>query len=170
MRFLKYTWTVIASIALPALAEEVQSLKTCTAYMVDLKNLQEVPTHIEVYKKGDANLAKISQTHDGKVSSYDEKAQITENNLREGLTSKSLDLEDINIAEGLVAQAMAIEEDPVFEGRFQSGLDLKSVKSARVFQIGEATNMGMVAILEAKDKDGKDLGSFIGGSVVAACK
>lgn len=170
MRFLKYTWTVIASIALPALAEEVQSLKTCTAYMVDLKNLQEVPTHIEIYKKGGAILAKISQTLDGKVSSYDEKAQITENNLREGLTSKSLDLVDINIAEGLVAQAMALAEDPIFEGRFNAGLNLKAVRTAKVYQIGEATNMGLVAILEAKDKDGKDLGSFVGGSVVAACQ
>ncbi len=167
---MKYLYSAVLLFTLPAFSADLQPMKTCSARMVSLQTLQEIPVVIEIFAQDGTYRAKYTQTIDGQRTVLEDKVQITQNQLREGIRPETLDLADINIAEGLVAQAMAIEEDPVFEGRFQSGLDLKSVKSARVFQIGEATNMGMVAILEAKDKDGKDLGSFIGGSVVAACK
>jgi hypothetical protein len=57
----------------------------------------------------------------------------------------------------LLNLAQQFTEDPIFEGAFSVGLDLKKIRSAKVYTIGKATNMGLTAIVEAKDEAGNDL-------------
>jgi hypothetical protein len=89
------------------------------------------------------------------------KASILDQVVRKGLT-KDTDpyTSNLNIAEGLIVHAMTMESDPLFAGNFSSGINLKKVRSGRVYLIGEPTDMGMTAVVEAKDEQGKTLGSY----------
>jgi len=77
---------------------------------------------------------------------------------------------DLNKLELLVVHAMALTEDPIFEGTMSAGMDLKNIKSAKLYIVGKETKFGSSTIVEAKDANGKDLGSFLGGFLVGACK
>ena len=63
-----------------------------------------------------------------------------------------------------------LSEDPEFKGVYKTGIDLKKVRSAKVYTIGDADEMVSTAIVETKDANGKLLGSFVGGFLVFPCK
>ncbi len=44
------------------------------------------------------------------------------------------------------------------------------IRSARLYKIGKFTPMGGTVIIEAKDKDKKELGSFVTGFMPFACE
>jgi hypothetical protein len=60
--------------------------------------------------------------------------------------------------------------DPEIGKYFSVGLDLTAIRHAVTYQVGDFTHMGGTVIIEAKDKNGKDLGSFVTGFLPFACK
>jgi hypothetical protein len=122
---------------------------------------------LEVKKDANNNLTGTVDTM-GFESEY-EHVKASTHSVRKGLASELLDLdglEDLNFGEQIVLHAMAVEELEM-----SSGIDLKKVRSITVYHfVEEGVNIGMLAIAEARDQDGKVMGSFMGGFLVAPCK
>lgn len=170
MKITLLAYALVASLAASAQAALVSPIKTCSTILSAPDSWKSVPTNVEIFSNGNSFVAKVTQTTDGQTNSYNDIAEISWNKVRAGLNANSINKGDLNLAESLVAHAMMLTEDPVFRGAFNAGLDLKVVRSAKVYQIGKASNMGITAIVETKDELGKDLGSFFGGFLVSACK
>ncbi len=143
-------------------------VKTCNT-ILSMPGETPVPTKIEIIEEGGKFKARITQTVEGQTNSYDDTATIGDFPVREGLT-ETTEAEDLNPAETLVVHAMTLENDPVFEGKIRSGVALKKVRAAKVYSVGEVTNMGGTAIVEARDSRGKALGSYLGGFLVSPCR
>lgn len=161
----KLILTLAITLTTSAFASEI--IKTCkTTVLVPEEGT--FATQIDVIKDGSKYSAKVTQDAGTYVEN---KVSISEHKVRKGLDlSTDPDSSNLNQAESIVLHAMTLEEDPVFEGAFSSGIDLKKVRSAKVFVIGETGNMGMSAIVEAKDESGKIIGSFLGGFLLSACQ
>lgn len=145
-------------------------IKTCDTTMEILSEVRlPVQIRIEIRSAGNGLVAKVTQTSDDQTQTQEQPVIVTENTVRAGLTGEP-DAMDLNLAEKIVAHAMMVTEDPVLSETVSAGLDLKSVRSAKVYQIGEFTNMGGMVVLEAYDQDQKNLGSFMGGFLVSPCK
>jgi hypothetical protein len=151
-------------------------VKTCSS---DLKKMdgsgEIVPTTMSVYKDHGGIHARVTQTVNGKTASYEDTAEISFHLITHPIDHDLNDVSDeylaqLNLGERLLVHAYTLVNDPAMNGFFSAGLDLKAVRSVRVFQVGAATAYGMSAIIEASDKNGKVLGSFIGGFVVSPCK
>lgn len=130
-------------------------------------------TDITISQSGPILTANIKQTNDGLKNSYADQVTIEEHAVRENLNSSILmsdEIDKINLAERVIVHAMALSEGAVFEESFSAGLDLKKIRSAKLFIIGEQTEMGLSVIVEAKDLRGNILGSFMGGFLVSPCK
>ncbi len=156
---------ILLSLSFAAVSAPV---KTCNTTL-SMPGETPVPTKMEIFDVGGTLKATVTQTVDGQTNSYDDKATIGDYPVREGLTEET-DVEDLNPAESLVVHAMTLENDPVFEGKIRSGVALKKVRAAKVYTVGETTNMGGTAIVEARDSRGKALGSYLGGFLVSPCK
>jgi hypothetical protein len=82
----------------------------------------------------------------------------------------------MNDAEKLISHAMSLTSNLTFGKHFNVGFDLKQVRFAKVYVVGEPAQtgpssiMGSTAIVEAEDESGKTLGSFVGGYLVSRCK
>lgn len=145
-------------------------IKECSVTMKNLESEQTTDMTMQIVQKSGSEIyAKVSQITNGTAASYNDTAVISDEKIREGLTSES-DLEDMNYAEALIVHAMMLSEDPIFEGAYSAGFDLKNVRSAKLYTIGETTNMGSSTIVEARNSSGKVLGSFLGGFLVSPCK
>jgi hypothetical protein len=92
--------------------------------------------------------------------------------IRPGLNAKSnADDDTLNGGERLILHAMATAAEPDLRATFQSGVDLEKVRQTKVFYIDRNPgDMGSAAVVEALDENGKVLGSFLGGFLVARCK
>ncbi|MES2528352.1 MAG: hypothetical protein V4598_14795 [Bdellovibrionota bacterium] len=156
------TFIALALISFNVFAAPV---KTCST-VLSMPGEASIPTKFEMMEGG---VAVVTQKIEGESSSYEDKYVVEVNTVREGLTENSDD-EALNTAEKLIVHAMTLENDPVFEGKLRTGVKLKNVRSAKVYLIGEVTNMGGTAVVEASDKNGKALGSFLGGFLISACK
>lgn len=86
--------------------------------------------------------------------------------IREGLDGSELDL---NPGESIVMHARATSGEPVLSETFTTGLDLALVKKVKLHILGEATEMGALAVVVAFDATGAELGSFMGGFFVRPC-
>ncbi len=159
------TFILLSLISFNALAAPV---KTCNTTL-SMPGETPVPTKMEIIEVEGKLVAKVTQKVDGQTVSYEEAASVADFPVREGLTETS-EVENLNTAETLVVHAMTLENDPVFEGKIRSGVALKKVRSARVYTVGETTNMGGTAIVEARDAKNKALGSYLGGFLVSPCK
>lgn len=165
-RCMKTTIVLIALIASsPLFAAPV---KTCNA-VLRMPDSPAIPTTVEISDNNGTLEAITTQKVDGQSVSTTDSATLFEETVRANL-SKDSDPDDLNHAESLVVHAMLMESDPVFQGTFKSGIALKKVRSAKVYVVGESTNMGNMSVVEAKDEKGKTLGSFIGGFLVAPCR
>lgn len=159
----------LIAVSSSAFAQDVV-VKECSVTMKVLDSNETVDMTLKVIAKDDQSLeASVTEITDGTPSTYTDVASVSEESVRAGLSSQS-DLEGLNQAEGLIVHAMSISEDPVLQTIFSAGIDLTQVRSAKVYLIGEATNMGATAIVEAKDANNKVLGSFLGGFLVSPCK
>lgn len=76
----------------------------------------------------------------------------------------------MNQAESLIQGTEEYLNTPDFGNYFNVGFDLKSIRSARLYKIGKFTHMGGTVIIEAKDKDKKEMGSFVTGLMPFACE
>ncbi len=70
----------------------------------------------------------------------------------------------------MIVHPIKLTEDPDFQGAYSTGIDLYKVRSAKMFTIGDRTNMGSSTIIEAKDANGQVIGSFLGGFLISPCK
>jgi hypothetical protein len=156
--------TVITSNAFAA--NEV--LKTCTTDIKVPGNNLVVPTTYQIVNNGSALTAKTTQVVDGTVRDLpDEAASVADFSVRPGLTA---DTANMNQAEHLIQSTEELLATPEFGSSFSVGVDLKKISSAKVYQIGKFTHMGGTVIIEAHDKDGKEMGSFVNGFLPFACK
>lgn len=160
--------TAVMVLSSSAFAQEVV-VKQCSVTMKQLESDKTVDMTMKVIAKGNALSAVITQTSDGITGSYNDVAEVQEEAVRANLTAQS-DSDDLNQAERLIIHAMTLSEDPVFQGAFSAGIDLKKVRSAKMFTFGKKTNVGYSAIVEARDENNQVLGSFLGGFLVSPCK
>lgn len=154
-------------IALGALvlsvAAHANSIKTCDTVLKT--DDSEVAMKIEIFKRENKLSADITQ----EGGTLTETVDMLENTVRAGISVDS-ELEKLNPVERIIAHAMILTEDPILAGSQSAGLDLKLVRSAKVYMIGATDGMGVFAIVEARNKAGKALGSFVGGFLVSPCK
>lgn len=166
------TLSIASLLSMNAFAAD-KLIKTCETSLPDLDGTgQSAPMKIEIFQKKDSKYyALVTQTVAGFKGSFKEEAEVSEHEVCEGLTGgDDLGSEDLNLAEQLVSHAMALEYDPIMEGRMSTGIDLKKVRRAKVFDFSKEGDMGKMAIVEAKDKNGKTLGSYLGGFLISSCK
>lgn len=148
-------------------------VKSCSTSMSIPGEDLTFQTDVFISQSGSSLIAKVKQKNDGIENSYADKVSIEEHSVRENLDSSLLmsdEIDKINLAERVIVHAMALSEGAVFEESFSAGLDLKKVRSAKLFIIGEQTEMGLSVIVEAKDARGNVMGSFMGGFLVSPCK
>lgn len=148
-------------------------VKECSVTMKQLESDKTVDMTMQVTAKGNNSFsALITQTVDGVTGFfYNNVVEVSEENVRADLSAQSDVYElDLNQAERLIVHAMLLSEEPVFQGAFSTGIDLKKVRSAKMYTIGQKTNMGSATIVEARDVDNQVLGSFLGGFLVSPCK
>jgi hypothetical protein len=168
------TFVLGVLLSFQAMGATAFPIKSCSS---DVKKLDEsgvvIPTTMTVYSDLGDIRGHITQTVDGKTTSYDDVAAISFfliDHSIDQVTDSQIDSGVLNLGELLLAHAYKLVNDPELNGFFSAGLDLKAVRSVRVFQIGPDTEFGMTAIIEANDQTGKELGSFIGGFIVSPCK
>ena len=163
--------SAISLMSLSAMASEKKLIKSCSTVFQMPGESNKIDAKVEIFRNKDSSLVStLTQTTDGITTSEDEVATVATNSVRPGLVGELSEDETLNEAEQLISHAMLVSEDPMFEGMFSTGIDLKKVRSAKVYTVGESTNLGTSAIVEAKDKNGKILGSFVGGFLVSPCK
>ncbi len=157
--------TILLGFSLTAISAPI---KTCNTNL-SMPGEADVQTKMEILDVGGKLVARVTQKVGGQTSSYEDTASLADYSVREGL-SETTELEGLNPAETLVVHAMTLENDPDFEGMIKSGVALKKVRAAKIYTVGEVTNMGGTAIVEARDAKNKPLGSFLGGFLVSPCK
>ncbi|HEY8269550.1 MAG TPA: hypothetical protein VIG33_01570 [Pseudobdellovibrionaceae bacterium] len=147
-------------------AEEI--VKTCSIKMKMPGDNRVIPTTFQIVKSGNVLIAKTIQTVNGNSGELpNESASIAEFSVRAGLTANT---PNMNEAENLIQGTEGFLNNPDIGSSFSVGLDIKSVRSAKVYEIGKFTHMGGTVIIEAKDKDGKEMGSFVTGFMPFACE
>lgn len=167
-----FTFAILSLLSVQAFAVD-KLIKTCETTISLPGETKSIQSKIEVFQKsGKEFYARVTNIHDGNTESFEQKATVTEEKVCEGLTGvMDESIKDLNLAEQLVSHAMSLENDEIFQGALKSGIDLKKVRSAKVFNFtGSEDNIGLSAIVEAKDKNGKTLGSFFGGMLISPCK
>ena len=164
----KMILVAVLALSSTAFAQDVV-VKECSVTMKHLETNKPVDMTMKVIAKGKRLSAVIIQTSEGVTNSYSDVAEIQEEKVRANLTAES-ELDDLNQAERLIVHAMILSEDPVFEGAYSAGINLKKVRSAKMYIVGKETNMGSSTIVEARDENNQVLGSFLGGFLVSPCK
>ncbi|MBC7427929.1 MAG: hypothetical protein H7336_04900 [Bacteriovorax sp.] len=161
--------SLLVLTSLPAMAAQSVLVKSCLTTLSMPDSGDKVETKIDIVKEGTTLKAIVTQNG----NTYKDVAVVEADSVQAGLNAGQLEtaeIDSMNLAERLITHAIAITEDPIMEGAFSVGLELKDVRSATVYSVGIAGNMGMTAIVEAKDGSGKDMGSFLGGFLVSPCK
>lgn len=121
---------------------------------------------VDIFKDGAKHTA-VQKDDYGQVTLP---VEVTEAGVRENLSPEMVD-ENLNLAEQMVAFAMAIESDEITKGSMKSGVDLKAVRSAKVFDIDpKRGQLGKAAIVEAKDAQGRSIGNFLSGLLLGPCE
>lgn len=147
-------------------------VKQCSVNMQDLDSSEILKLDIQIVKLADGALeARLHQIDQGNATVEVEKVELTEQVVRPGL--EKVDLEsnlDLNPVEKLIVHAMSVTADLELQKYFSTGVDLNQVRSAKVYWLGEKTNMGQGAIIEAFDFHHQNLGSFLGGVIVTPCQ
>ncbi|MBC7712233.1 MAG: hypothetical protein H7177_02780 [Rhizobacter sp.] len=160
--------SLLAVTSFTVMAADNVLVKSCSTVLSMPDSEEKQETKIDIVKKGDVFKAIVTQNG----TSYEDVASVETDSVKAGLTGdlESEEVDSLNLAERLVTHAIAITNDPIMEGAFSAGLELKDIRSATVYSVGVQGNMGMTAIVEARDADGKNLGSYLGGFLVSACK
>ena len=162
-------------MAAPAFSMEQTTIKSCSTSVTFPGSDSAVEMKIDIVEEAGTLTAVVSQ----KVGAEDatvgaQASSIVEEKVRAGLTGEEIGDEDLNSAEVLISHALILTGEEVLAGSMSAGLDLKAVRSAKIYSVGapgqDNGRMGAPAIVEAKDADGKDLGSFFGGFIVSPCK
>lgn len=143
--------------------------KQCSASVYYSNFDEPVEATIKLIKNGYRYSAIISEALDGEMLiTYTESlVRSDEADVRAGLTAQSY---RINALEQHIQRAMILSEDPNFEGACSVGFDLKKIRSARWYEIGNK-NLNQKIVVEARDENNQVLGSFlVGETYVSPCK
>lgn len=153
------------------MAAETTLVKSCKATFEGEMFNNVVTSQVSIYKKNNSFEATLITIQDETSTTTKEKVAFEENLVRPNIiqtitidNASDAELNSLNSAERLVLHAASVEEVGM-----KSGLDLNLIRSAKVFFVGEITNMGAFAVVEAYDANKKLLGSFVGGFLVAPC-
>lgn len=172
---MKKTLLAFATLALlssGAFASEL--VKSCEILLPSLDDESiDIKQEFKIFKDKDFYSAELVETAQGQTSTTVYTAEYKNYDIREGLKADISDevLETLNPGEVIIVHAMATQDDDVLGDIFDSGIkDLSQVRKVNTYLVGERTDMGSATIVEAFDKDGKNLGSFLGGFLVAPCK
>jgi hypothetical protein len=141
--------------------------------MKSLDGSKTIPSKFEIFADQGSYHATVTETVDGKTDSYDDTADFSQEKIRPNLdrvTDENIDELNLNLGERLIVHAMLLTSDPAMSDLFNAGMDLKAVRSVKIYTIGAPAQFGIAAIVEAQDESGKDLGSFLGGFIVSPCK
>lgn len=157
-----------------AFATSPEILKSCSAkirFPNEKDRIKENTLKFMFLKSGDKTIARITNA----AGTKDDEASITEHSIREGLGKLKLDDDgidgmDLNLGEQLISHAFSVTSNKLLKTFMSVDFDLTKVRSVKVFLAGNPTHMGASAIIDAKDANGKLLGTFLGGFMVAPCK
>ncbi|MEK7834119.1 MAG: hypothetical protein AAB401_23730, partial [Acidobacteriota bacterium] len=149
-----------------------QSVLTCSAHVAALgPEGKDDDMTFDIVKNKNSYSATITHKIAGQSSTEREAVTYFKNQVRAGLTPATDPYtDDLNDAERLILHAMVLTTAPEVEGRFSVDFNLSKARSARVYQMGEATRFGSASVVVASDEKGSVLGIFLGGFIVAACK
>ena len=119
----------------------------------------------------DSISAIVSQRIQGERMSKMGVVEAEVSSIRPGLNVKSNSYDDtLNGGERLILHAMMVSSDPTLRSTSKIGLDLAKVRKTKAFYIDRnPMDIGSAAVVEALDENGKVLGSFLGGFLVARC-
>lgn len=139
-------------------------VKTCKAEL-SIPGEKAIPTLISIIQKDSGYIAITKQIIDGVTEETEEQSGIDTYTVRAGL---SPDSQNMNLAELFISSAdmMVSKVGPILNFEF----DLKSIRYAKLYQVGEVTEVGGTVIIEATDENGKDLGTFVGGFIPFVCE
>lgn len=158
--------SMVISSASSAMASKI--VKTCSFVVKMPENNSAVPTTYQIIQDGNNLIAKTTQLVNGKPADLPiEDVLMNDFSVRPGITTNTLNM---NQAEQLIAGTDEFLKTPDVGAFFSVGVNLTLIRHARVYQIGKFTHMGGSAIIEARDENGKDLGSFVTGFMPFACE
>jgi hypothetical protein len=158
-------------VSFPLFAKE-ELIKACSTTIFTSEETPKSEAQFNIIKKDGALSVKISHKVDGQIVTTDDEVTIEDFKVKAGLTAwEDFDSKDkLNQGEKSISHALSLTTDPAFKNAFSTGFDLTKVRSVKIYTIGKPAKFGSALIVEAKDKSGKDLGSFLGGFLVSPCK
>lgn len=153
-----------------AKAKDILSCKTKIA-MPDSPTT-EMDIRIFLNNKGDFAATYSTKQNGVTVKSEVVNVDAMKGSVREGLTGEDLESDDGSEVERFIVHALAITQDKELKDYFSAGFDLTKVRDATVYLIAPRPedNIGKAAVIQARDADGKVLGSFLGGLFVTPCQ
>ncbi len=156
------------STALTSTAFAGEVVKTCTFTIKIPDHTQVIPTTYQIIKEVDKLVAKTTQIESGrKIQLDDEVATIDEFTVRPDLTEQT---PGMNTAEYLIQGTENFLNNSEIGNSFTTCLDLKLIRTAKVYQIGKFTHMGGAVVIEARNQAGNEMGSFVTGLLPFACE
>ena len=170
MKTLKFALPALLFILSPLAFADV--VKECSVSLTLGNNSMDMK--MEVIDIDGALHSRVTQIVEGQTLTRDDVADLHVWAVREGLASRSIekdeDIAGLNEGESLILHAMTFDKDPELRVQFSSGIDLTKVRSVTLYTVGERARFGSTTIVEARDAEGKNLGSFLGGFLVSGCK
>ena len=157
------------TLALRTQAAEVL-VKTCATEIKFVGDARTIPTLIQIFMLDPKNFkATVHQTMNGVTSTRDHVTTIEVFPVRSGL-EPSLSFDGLNAGERLIMHALLVTENPTYSGTYSAGFDLRAARYVRVYEMQTTGAKVVTALIEAKDGEGKDLGTFLGGYLIGPCK
>lgn len=152
-------------------ASDSKAIKTCNTLIPQLIGEDEdIAVKIEVFANRDEVTSKVTQLGESAWLPVSVVLHSVRPNLP-NLNDPKFGSFKLNDAEKLVSHAQMMLADPIFEGKMSvGGFDLKKVRSAKVYAVGEGADIGLSSVVEARDGNGKVLGTFFGGFYVTPCE
>lgn len=148
-------------------AKEAPVIKSCDADLT-FPGSPRSEMASRIYRDGNALRAQLTIKQDSEENTLTESVTVFSGAVRADLNpDEAANLTD---AELFIAHAIAYTEEPELASLAKLPFDLKAVRFATVYQIGERTDMGAPAVIDAFDQDKKLLGTFFGGFYVAVCR
>lgn len=146
------------------------TVKSCVSYVPNFEDdgRSKIAMNVNIYTQDGQLKGGVETT---KSDIHVENATVEEFSIRDNiltLDSYSEEFSTVNNGEMLIAHAHAIETSELGQV-MKSGIALKKVKKVKVFLVGGTSKFGQLSVVEAYDKDGNDIGSFLGGFFVSPC-
>lgn len=169
MRTKLLSGVILIVLSFPAFAQKVSIIKSCSTILPAFEGYPGSKTNVTIYQTKKFLFARALQTDDIYSRSSQLSADIIKDTIRAEIFTKSESIEDLNPAEIFIHRALTIVEQPKFKGILSAGFNIKKIRSATIYTTGRGASK-IPAIIEAKDKNGQLLGSFLLSTFVTPCK